>query len=120
MAKNITRDSDVEGAVEEAPRAIPSAQAWTTKPIVVAEVFLGARCGGIGVARGVTASLAIPFKLREEALWGPRWRFDSDMCMGWYFGLELAKVSGRWSTRNMRMYPRINATPMKACGLEAS
>jgi hypothetical protein len=26
-------------------------------------------------------------------------------------------ASGTWSTRNMRMYPRIKATPMYACGL---
>ena len=49
MAKKITRDSDVEGAVDEAPSAMPSAHAWTTNPIVVAEVFFGAMCGGIGV-----------------------------------------------------------------------
>jgi hypothetical protein len=103
MAKKMTNDSDVEGAVEDAPSAMPSAQAWTTSPIVVADVFLGAICGGIGVAKGVTASLAIPFRLREEALCGPRWRFESEMCMGWYFGFEDAIVSGRWSTRNMRI-----------------
>lgn len=72
IAKNITSDSEVEGAVEEAPRAMPSAHACTTRPIVVAEVFFGAICRGIGVARGVTASLAMPFRLRVEALCGPR------------------------------------------------
>lgn len=103
MAKKITRDNEVDGAVELAPSAMPSAHACTTRPIVVAEVFLGARCGGIGVARGVTASDAMPFRLRDEALCGPRCRFDSDMCMGMYFGLLAAIVSGRWSTRNMSM-----------------
>jgi hypothetical protein len=103
MAKKMTRDSDVEGAVEEAPRAIPSAHACTTRPIVVDDVLFGTMCGGIGVASGVTASLAIPFKLRLDALCGPRWRFDSEMCIGWYFGFEDEMVSGKWSTRNMRM-----------------
>jgi hypothetical protein len=103
IAKKMTSDSEVDGAVDEAPRAIPSAQAWTMRPIVVDDVFFGVMCIGIGVANGVTASLAIPFKLREDALWGPRCKLESEMCMGWYFGFELAIVSGTWSTRNMRM-----------------
>jgi len=37
IAKKMTKDRDVDGAVEEAPSAIPSAQEWMTRPIVVAE-----------------------------------------------------------------------------------
>ena len=105
IAKKMTSDSDVDEAVEEAPSAIPSAQAWTTSPIVVAEVFLIEGTGRPGVTRGVTASFApaIPFRLREDELCGPLCRFDNDMCIGWYIGLAEESVSGRWSTKNIRM-----------------
>lgn len=103
IAKKMTMDNDVEGVVEDAPSAIPSAQACTMSPMVAAGVFLDADAGSPGVCRGVTAalSMAMPLRLKCELLCGPRAKLDSEMCMAWYFGLAEDMASGRWSMRNM-------------------
>ena len=107
MAKKMTKDKDVDGAVEEAPSAIPSAQAWTTRPMVVADdLGGGAGCGSGG------GEVFMPLRLTAEELCGPRLRLEREICNDWYFGFDGERASGRWSTRNMRMKPRVSDTPM--------
>jgi hypothetical protein len=84
IARKTMKDRVPEGAADEAPSAIPSAQAWTTNPMVVAELFFLGGASGVGVSIGGDPGVASPFRLKLEELCGPRCRLDSEMCMGVY------------------------------------
>ena len=84
IAMKTTSVRDVDGAVDEAPSAMPSAHACTTSPMVVADVVLRRVEGamGVGVRRAGDEGTLMAPKLMVDALCGPRARFEREMCMG--------------------------------------
>ena len=107
MAKKMIKEREVEGAVVDAPKAIPSAKAWITRPMVVADERATGGSGPGGGEEGIVG----------EVEWcGPRERFDSEICNGRYLGSAGAKASGRTSTKYMRMKPKTSDTPTQAWG----
>ncbi len=68
MARKTMNDNDPEGAAEEAPKAIPSAQACTTSPMVVAEPFFLGGAIGVGVSIGGDPGVVKPLRLRLDEL----------------------------------------------------
>lgn len=81
MAKKMTSDSEVDGAVEDAPKAMPSAHEWITSPMVVADERGGFETwGGRGVSGSGGGEPGVnAFRLIEDELCGPRCRFEREI-----------------------------------------